>query len=95
VFGILAEDRCVLIGESWNLKARLLELINTLHSPETLTIIYELCSEDQRLRRREVLHGELVSGTQPSNLQASRNGISFWQSVPDGGDSTGDGPEAV
>jgi len=92
VFGLFADGRCVLVGESWNLKARLLELINTLHSPETLMVKYELCTEDQRMRRREVLQKELLSATPPSTLHVNRNGISFWQGLPD---SSPDGPEAV
>src|SRR3954451_9145879 len=58
VFGVRSEDKFVLISDSWNLKARLLELINLLGAPDNLSVVYELCPESERSSRVELLARE-------------------------------------
>jgi hypothetical protein len=61
VYGILDGDCCVFIGDSWNLKARLLELASILMEVGHLRIIYELCEDDQRSSRKIQLTNEYLS----------------------------------
>src|SRR5690349_18489852 len=83
VFGILSGDAYVLISESWNLKARLLDLISILNGPENLDVIYELCPEADRQKRAEVLKQESVK-RQPVPIAAddALPGIRFWAHAP-------------
>jgi hypothetical protein len=81
VYGIHAGESCILVGESWNLKARALELAAALTDVSHLTIKYELCGEDERLDRKSALMAELVSerSNEPVAL-VELPGISF--SIP-------------
>ncbi|HYP14242.1 MAG TPA: hypothetical protein VEQ63_09985 [Bryobacteraceae bacterium] len=67
VYAISDGPSCIFVGESWNLKARLLELANVLTDISHLTIMYELCSEDQLGARKRELTAELLekAGTRP------------------------------
>jgi hypothetical protein len=59
VFGIMDGGECLLVGESWNLKARLLDLVNVLDGQTQLSILFETCPDEERERRKEVLTREL------------------------------------
>jgi len=59
VYGLLDGETCVFVGESWNLRARLLELANVVANG-SLTAVYELCPDDTRDERKRVLSDELV-----------------------------------
>src|SRR3954449_6809179 len=60
IYAIVHGDVYVLVGEAWNLKARLLELINMLPDLGELSLIYELCHEQERISRKEILASELL-----------------------------------
>ena len=60
VYGIVEGDCCIFVGESWNLKARLLELAAALSDISHLTITYELCKDEDRIERKNTLVAELV-----------------------------------
>lgn len=81
VYALMDNDTCLLVGEAWNLKARLLELINILQDALELQLVYELCSEDERLERKEMLASELLR-SQPEVELPTRElpGITFWNS---------------
>jgi hypothetical protein len=91
VFGLVSGDVWLLVAESWNLKARLLDLINTLSAPVELTIVYELCPEaDAEARCREVRKALIMSMEQPVERPP---GISFWADTTRNTDRTRDGRE--
>jgi hypothetical protein len=52
VFAVMDGDSCLLVSESWNLKARLLDLANVLDGQTSLSIFFELCADDQREHRK-------------------------------------------
>ena len=59
IFAIFNEQQtCLLVGASWNLKARLLELANVTTS-EQLSVTYELCPDRECPGRRTELDSEL------------------------------------
>jgi hypothetical protein len=60
VYAILDRESCIFVGESWNLKARLLELAAAVSDVSHLTIKYELCSDEGRTERKNSLMAELV-----------------------------------
>jgi hypothetical protein len=66
VYAILTGDSCLVVGESWNLKARLLELASALVEAGHLTIAYELCPDDQRSDRKRALAAELIAEPEDS-----------------------------
>jgi hypothetical protein len=70
VYAILDGDCCMHVGDSWNLKARLLEVANVIADSGRLTVMYELCPEDQLALRRSVLSAELLrkAGESEQNL---------------------------
>ena len=82
VYAILDGDVCLLVGEAWNLKARLLELMNVLQDIGEFRVTYELCPEDERIARKEAI-GSALLRTAPSPDTRSRElpGISFWNSI--------------
>lgn len=45
VYAILDESACLLVGDAWNLKARLLELINAVASDSLLSVEYIVADE--------------------------------------------------
>ena len=81
VYGILDEDCCIFVGESWNLKGRLLELAAVLAEVSHLTIQYELCSDEERGQRKNALMRELIGDRASDAMPVpALPGISF--SVP-------------
>jgi hypothetical protein len=63
VFGIFDRDVCLYVGDTWNLRGRLLELANALAEPEGLSIVWENCAEDECAARRCALEQELLTTT--------------------------------
>ena len=63
VYGLVDADTCLFVGESWNLKARLLELTSSVSKLGNLTVVYELCPDDERWDRKRMLSTELVHKT--------------------------------
>ena len=82
VFGILSGDAYLLISESWNLKARLLDLISILKGPENLDVIYELCPEADRQKRAETLMQESLKRQPGTASNGALPGIRFWANSP-------------
>ncbi|HYP09455.1 MAG TPA: hypothetical protein VER03_24740, partial [Bryobacteraceae bacterium] len=72
VYAILDGDVYLLVGEAWNLKARLLELMNVLQDIGEFQVIYELCAEDQRLARKDEIGAAFLRAAPPMELP-SRN----------------------
>lgn len=82
VYAILDHEACLLVGEAWNLKARLLELMNILQDVGHFSLIYELCSDEERLHRKETLAASLIRKSPPAEIRARElPGISFWNST--------------
>jgi hypothetical protein len=82
VYAILDEEVCLLVGEAWNLKARLLELMNVLQDVGEFTVTYELCPEDERLPRKEAIGSVLLRTPPPMEIRSRElPGISFWNSL--------------
>jgi hypothetical protein len=78
VYGILDGAVCLLVGEAWNLKARLLEFMNVLHEVGELSVIYELCREEERAIRKETLAVELIRHSPPPEIRSRElPGITF------------------
>jgi hypothetical protein len=82
VYAIFDGESCLLVGEAWNLKARLLQLVNLLQDATDFSVIYELCAEEERVIRKETLAGDLIRKP-PSAEIPTRDlpGISFWNSI--------------
>jgi hypothetical protein len=78
VYAINDGGCCIFVGESWNLRARLLELASVLSDVEHLTIAYELCPEDELADRKNAVARELL-GEQPQHSVPPNSlpGISF------------------
>lgn len=55
VFAVMDGDLCLLVSESWNLKARLLDLVNVLDGHTNLSIRFELCPDEERERRKSAV----------------------------------------
>jgi hypothetical protein len=68
VYGIHDGECCIFIGESWNLKARLLELASALSEVAHLRIVYELCPEEQRSERKAALSAEVIGDRSDQGL---------------------------
>jgi len=80
VYGIVADGECLLIGDSWNLRGRLLELAGALTDyPKPLMLVIEPCAEEERSERRQVLHRELIREPEGFDGLTRRSGagISF------------------
>ncbi len=82
IYAIFDGDICLLVGESWNLKGRLLELMNILQDIGEFQVNYELCLDEERLARKDHLATELRGSSGTVDLP-SRDlpGISFWNSL--------------
>jgi hypothetical protein len=82
VFGLFSGNTCLLIAESWNLRARLLDLINTITEPVELTAVFELCPEAEAEPRRDELRREFLAPRRvpapESETDKKLPGISFW-----------------
>ena len=61
VFAIMDGGDCLLVSDSWNLKARLLDLINVLSGEENLTVTWESCAEGECENRVRQLTQDLFS----------------------------------
>jgi hypothetical protein len=81
VYAIMDRDACLLVGEAWNLKARLLELMNVIRELGEFHVIYELCADEERIARKENIAATLLR-TLPSVEIRDRElpGISFRNS---------------
>jgi len=60
VFAIMDGELCLLVAESWNLKARLLDLANVLDGQTHLSIRFETCADEDRERRKSVVTAALA-----------------------------------
>lgn len=65
VFGVMHGQVCLYLGDTWNLRARLLELANAIPHTEGLTLVWERCPEPDCATRRNALEQELAVGTSP------------------------------
>jgi hypothetical protein len=82
VYAVFDGESCLLVGEAWNLKARLLELMNVLQDVGPLRTVYELCGEEETPVRKETLARALLHNPPRVGLQTRQlPGISFWNSV--------------
>jgi hypothetical protein len=78
VYGIHDGACCIFVGESWNLKARLLELAAALTDVSHLTITYELCDDSERVARKAALMAELIRDRPGEDFRVPElPGISF------------------
>jgi len=79
VYAIMDGDVCLFVGEAWNLKARLLELMNIIKEVGEFHVTYELCPEEERLAIKEKLASALLKSAPPVEMPARElPGISFW-----------------
>ena len=72
VFAIMDGGDCLLVSDSWNLKARLMDLINVLNGEENLTVCWETCSDQDREARRRQVAGDLLQATDEDSAIAAR-----------------------
>jgi len=82
LYGIFRGDRCVLVGNTWNLKAHLLELITRLPSTEDLNLKFELHTEKEAAELSAALTGELARArSAPASAAEAPHppGITFWE----------------
>ena len=82
VYAILDGEACLLVGEAWNLKARLLELMNVLQDAGHFSVMYELCGEEERSVRKQTLASALIKKAPAAEIARELPGISFWNSPP-------------
>lgn len=81
VYGVFREEQCVLVGNTWNLKAHLLELITGISGTDQLSVKYELLPEETATERAAALNRELKSTHSPviqANGKGHLHGLSFW-----------------
>lgn len=84
VYAVFHGEKCVLIGNTWNLKAHLLELITGISDSDELSIKYEVLPEERAAERSETLNRELkkVQQAAPSaNGNGHLPGITFWDNA--------------
>ena len=60
VFGIVEADICLYVSDTWNLRARLLELANVVADPAGLSVVWEQCPESECASRRLSLEQEIM-----------------------------------
>lgn len=60
VFAVIDGDRCLLVSSTWNLKGRLLELLNSTAGLEPLDLVFELLPEAQHTGRVQELTAVLM-----------------------------------
>ena len=72
VFAVLDGGDCLLVSESWNLKARLLDLINVLSGEENLTVMWEPCAEAECEEKVNYLTQILMRSPQDNPAATSR-----------------------
>jgi excinuclease UvrABC nuclease subunit len=79
VYAIMDADVCLLVGEAWNLKARLLELMNAVREASEIYVVYELCPDEERLSRKNFIAASLLKTTPRKEIRDQKlPGISFW-----------------
>jgi hypothetical protein len=95
VFGLMTGDSYLLIADSWNMKARLLDLINSIPFPAELTVLFELCPEHGAEARRNELAAEYTPPAHPAPAfpPDRPSGISFWNASDNPVLTPGDGRE--
>jgi hypothetical protein len=82
VYAIFDGDTCLLVGEAWNMKARLLELMNILQEMGEFQVTFELCPEDTRVARKEEVAATLLQTARCMEVPVrDLPGISFWNSA--------------
>jgi hypothetical protein len=84
VYAIMDGQSCILVGEAWNLRARLLELVNVLQDVGEFSVIYELCPEQERQSRKDFLSKALIVSNSSGSSGAKAKelpGISFRDSI--------------
>ena len=83
VYAIYDGEVCLLVGEAWNLKARLLELMNVLQDVGEFQVTFDLCPEEVRVMRKDELAAELLQAAPTIDLPfRAVPGISFRNTVP-------------
>ena len=81
VYGVFRGEQCVLVGNTWNLKAHLLELITGISGNDELSVKYVLLPEETAAERAAALNRELKSAAHPvmpTNGNGRLQGITFW-----------------
>jgi hypothetical protein len=70
VYAVMSGETCLLVGDSWNLRARLLELANALTSDgsQSITITFEYCDNDSLSDRRQELEQQLLAANPALNV---------------------------
>jgi hypothetical protein len=83
VYAIYDGEVCLLVGEAWNLKARLLELMNVLQDVGEFQVTFDMCAEEVRVARKEELAAELLQSAHSMDGRIRQvPGITFWNTVP-------------
>jgi hypothetical protein len=82
VYAIYDGELCLLVGEAWNLKARLLELMNILQDIGEFRVVYDLCEEAERVAYKDKLTADLLrTDSQAERRAPELPGISFRNSI--------------
>jgi hypothetical protein len=83
VFAIEECGECLLVAATWNLKARLLDLVNLLPHDGDFRVTYELCAEQECEQRKAALGTELLRGKRVEIAPELKQlpGLSFWEYV--------------
>jgi hypothetical protein len=82
IYAIMEDETCLLVGETWNLRGRLLELLNVLQDVGEFRVTYELCSEEERLARKAQVSAALVTSVPPAEMHTRElPGITFRDSI--------------
>lgn len=82
VYAIADGDVPLLVGEAWNLKARLLELMNVLQDVGEFRVTYELCREEERAARKQEISKTILRTPLGMEIEKRRlPGISFRNSM--------------
>jgi hypothetical protein len=77
VFAVMDGESCLLIGESWNLKARLLDLANLLDGQTQLSIRFETCPDEERERRKSAVMSEMQLSSEVHRAERVLPGLSL------------------
>lgn len=82
VYAIADGDIPLLVGEAWNLKARLLEIMSLLEEISDFRVTYELCPEEQRAIRKQEISAAILKSPSEIDIEKKHfSGISFRGSV--------------
>ena len=58
VFAVCEHGEYIFFDDTWNLKARLMEIMSIIEDAGRYTVVYEVCSDAERGPRRNVLVNE-------------------------------------